>query len=788
MDSKSQRNGVQDELKRLREQHLAKNQRDKLKELSMAPLTTPEEAQAFLATMREAQHKRERLHQPPSNLSADGMDAWFLRQRKEEQELRNRRREAEAILRNYRGGNSTATPNTITNNNARNNSLDSMKSSGARTSSGTTTDTPVDPNDDVTDHTEGTASESAYDLVVAVVQKNGAPPPPESPKATIMDHDQEEKKDSYEPVVSSQGTPYTGRTPRNADSDFALDHSTTKDTPQRTTMMMETAAVEETVWREFVSSEPGAPFPPEAGRYHLYCSYACPGSHRALIVRALKGLQHVISVTYVHPVWRLTRPDDPNDKHRGWVFGRPGGNPFANTIHKGGPFPAAYADNEPDPHHPDAFSIRDLYELAHDTSGKYTIPLLWDTVQNTIVNNESSDIAYMFNSCFNNLALYPDVDLYTEDSAVERAKLAQVSDWLSPLMIHGVYRCGFAKSQWAYDRAINDLCAAFDRADDILERQRYLTGSGDVLTDVDIRLFVTLLRFDEVYTVYFKANARLVLLTPSLLNFCRDIYQLPGVAATCNMEQIKAHFFASHAEWNKYSVIPRGLGFMELLDMPHDRQGMNNMTLSSPPKLLLEAAEGETPEQEPQPDKQQRSLPPSTTGMSTAMTTVSPSTTATTHHHRNNTSNSPNSLEQPHHQQNAFPNNDAFHGHPTNGGDHHNHHHNHHINNDQEEYYDDEDEDGNNSYNNNNTNNNPFMVVDSTKHGTQFPHMNSNTTNYGRASPSSSSYSSSSNHHHPFPPQQQQQQQQQQQPHHRKQSSEGDSKPLLMMIQGLAHS
>jgi len=175
----------------------------------------------------------------------------------------------------------------------------------------------------------------------------------------------------------------------------------------------------------------------------------------------------------------------------------------------------------------------------------------------------------MMNSCFNDFAEDPLLDLYTEDDEDGRARLNEVSEWLSPLMIHGVYRCGFAKNQVAYDHAISALCEAYDRADDILQSQRYLTG--DTLTDADIRLFVTLIRFDEVYSIYFKANARLVLLTPSLLNFCREIYQIPGVAATCDMEQIKAHFFGSHAEWNKYSVIPRGLGFMELLDMPHDR-------------------------------------------------------------------------------------------------------------------------------------------------------------------------------------------------------------------------
>eukprot|EP00980_Cylindrotheca_fusiformis_P028576 scaffold22612_cov138-Cylindrotheca_fusiformis.AAC.10 len=324
----------------------------------------------------------------------------------------------------------------------------------------------------------------------------------------------------------------------------------------------------ETVWRDFISDEPGAKFPPEAGRYHLYASYACPGSHRALMVRALKGLEDVISVTFVHPTWRHTNTEDPTDKHRGWVFGNPNGKPFRNTIGRGGPFPAAYPGNEPDPIF-GANSVRELYEYAQDTSGKYTIPVLWDKKTNTIVNNESSDISYMFNSCLNNLADDPELDFYTEDNEEGLDKLNEVSQWLYPMMIHGVYRCGFAKTQEMYDNAIEQLTAAFDMAEEILSKQRYLTG--DTMTDADLRLFVTLLRFDEVYAFYFKANTRLVMLSPSLLNFCREIYQMKGIAETCQMEQIKAHFYGSHAEWNKYSVIPRGLNFMKLLDQPHDR-------------------------------------------------------------------------------------------------------------------------------------------------------------------------------------------------------------------------
>lgn len=332
-----------------------------------------------------------------------------------------------------------------------------------------------------------------------------------------------------------------------------------------------------TIWRDFISNEPGARFPPEAGRYHLYASYACPGSHRALIVRALKGLEDVVSVTIVHPTWRHTNPDDPRDKHRGWIFGDPDGQPFHNTMGRGGPFPPAYPDNDPDPVL-NAFSVRNLYEYAKDTSGKYTIPLLWDTKLNTIVNNESSDISYMLNSCFNDFAQKPELDLYTEDDEEGLDRLNEVSQWLYPMMIHGVYRCGFAKTQRAYDLAIEELTDAFDAADQLLQGQRYLTG--DTLTDADIRFFVTLIRFDEVYAFYFRANTRLVLMTPSLLNFCREIYQMPGVANTCQMDQIKAHFFGSHAEWNKYSVVPRGLGFMRYLEMPHDRDEVTGCTMS----------------------------------------------------------------------------------------------------------------------------------------------------------------------------------------------------------------
>jgi glutathionyl-hydroquinone reductase len=135
-----------------------------------------------------------------------------------------------------------------------------------------------------------------------------------------------------------------------------------------------------------------------------------------------------------------------------------------------------------------------------------------------------------------------------------------------------VYRCGFAKTQAAYDQAITELTEAFDRVDDILRKSRYI--AGDQFTEADIRLFVTLVRFDEVYTVYFKTNTRFVARTPSILNYCRDIYQMPGVKETVNMEQIKAHYYTSHPRLNYYSIIPRGSDFEKLLEEPHDRDAL----------------------------------------------------------------------------------------------------------------------------------------------------------------------------------------------------------------------
>lgn len=284
------------------------------------------------------------------------------------------------------------------------------------------------------------------------------------------------------------------------------------------------------------------------------------------MTRALKGLEDVIDVTVVHPIWQKTRPNV--DEHRGWIFGIPGGKSLQNTQGLGGPFPSAFPGNQPNPLFESA-SIREVYEQAGDVDGKYTVPVLWDKKHNTIVSNESSEIIRMLNSEFNAFAKNPDLDLYPEQL---HDSIDAVNSWVYPSINNGVYRCGFATSQGAYDKAIDDLTKAFDRVNGILEKQRYI--AGDQLTEADIRLFVTLLRFDEVYAVYFKTNTRSVATTPAILNYCRDIYQTPRVADTVNMEQIKAHYYGSHVELNHWSIIPRGPGFIKLLEAPHNRNEM----------------------------------------------------------------------------------------------------------------------------------------------------------------------------------------------------------------------
>lgn len=288
----------------------------------------------------------------------------------------------------------------------------------------------------------------------------------------------------------------------------------------------------QTSFRATVSDDPSAQHPAEAGRYHLYVSLACPWAHRTLIVRALKGLQHAISVDVVHPY--LT--------DKGWSFDSDFAGATGDTV--GG---RAYLQQR-------------YLEAAPDYAGLITVPVLWDKHLGTVVSNESADIVRMLNSAFQSFSEHPELDLYP---AALRNEIDAVNAWIYPSINNGVYRSGFAQSQHAYERAVDELFGALDRAERLLTAQDTLCGG--VLTEADVRLFTTLIRFDAVYHTHFKCNRRLIAQYPALHRFTARIYRLPGVADTVDMEQIRFHYYYSHRHINPTGIVPAGPDVLQQL-------------------------------------------------------------------------------------------------------------------------------------------------------------------------------------------------------------------------------
>ncbi|KAG7675170.1 hypothetical protein Ndes2526B_g08028 [Nannochloris sp. 'desiccata'] len=305
----------------------------------------------------------------------------------------------------------------------------------------------------------------------------------------------------------------------------------------------------DSAFRNFI--EKGTKFEPEAGRYHLYVSLACPWANRCVAAMYMKGLEDVIGLSVTHPTWQRTRPDkkDPEDAHTGWFFASPEDPPVSNSEGMGS-FDCSGC--VPDPVNGVKF-VRDLYELANDSSGKYSVPVLWDKKERTIVNNESSEILRMLNTAFNDFANNPSLDLYPEEL---RSEIDSVNEWIYPNINNGVYRCGFATTQEAYNIAFNDLFSALDRVEDILLRRRYI--AGDIITEADIRLFMTLIRFDPVYVVYFKTDKKAIREYPNISEYVKDLYSIPGIKKSINIDHIKKHYFTSHPKLNAYAIIPGG--------------------------------------------------------------------------------------------------------------------------------------------------------------------------------------------------------------------------------------
>ena len=279
-------------------------------------------------------------------------------------------------------------------------------------------------------------------------------------------------------------------------------------------------------------------FAAEPGRYHLYVSLACPWAHRTLILRKLKGLESLIDVSVVS--WLMLE--------NGWTFDKALGSTGDKLDHF------------------DFMHQRYTADTA-DYSGRVTVPVLWDKQQKRIVNNESSEIIRMFNAAFDDLT-GNDLDFYP---APLRGEIDALNERIYPAVNNGVYRAGFATSQQAYEQAFDEVFAELDRLELLLGANRYL--AGEYLTEADIRLFTTLIRFDAVYYGHFKCNLRRIADYPNLSNWLREIYQWPGIAETVDFEHIKHHYYASHRTINPTGVVPKGPA--QDFTLAHDRERLS---------------------------------------------------------------------------------------------------------------------------------------------------------------------------------------------------------------------
>ena len=286
---------------------------------------------------------------------------------------------------------------------------------------------------------------------------------------------------------------------------------------------------EDSGFRHWIENTPDAKYQPESGRYHFYVSLACPWAHRTLIFRELKQLTSHIDVTVVCP----------DILKEGWQMGLP--EPlFGHT------------------------RLHQMYtQDKADYTGRVTVPVLWDKKTNTIVSNESSEIIRMFNSAFNEVTGNYD-DFYPE---ALQSEIDKWNDFIYPNVNNGVYRCGFATTQSAYEEAYESLFDALDKLDQHLDTHRYLVGGQ--ITEADWRLFTTLVRFDAVYFGHFKCNKKRISDYANIQNYLKELYQFSGVKQTVDFYHIKRHYYFSHTQINPAQIVPVG---PELdLDSAHNR-------------------------------------------------------------------------------------------------------------------------------------------------------------------------------------------------------------------------
>ncbi|KAI9842630.1 MAG: S-glutathionyl-(chloro)hydroquinone reductase [Sclerophora amabilis] len=313
----------------------------------------------------------------------------------------------------------------------------------------------------------------------------------------------------------------------------------------------------QSAFRDSISKKPGSEFPPEKDRYHLYVSYACPWAHRTLIVRKLKGLEDFISFTVVHwhmeekgnfpPLFPTVPSSSLTDDVKGWRFVTPDeALPGANVT--------------PDPLHKDFTHLRNVYFLVDpEYQGRFTVPTLFDKKTGRIVSNESSEIIRMFYTEFDDLLpeKTKNLDLLPGDL---KQTIEETNEWTYNDINNGVYKSGFATTQDAHEKAVVPLFESLDKVEAHLKNSVGPFYHGERITEADVRLYPTIVRFDPVYVQHFKCNLRDIRSGyPSIHKWLRHLYwDIPAFNETTQFEHIKNHYTKSHTQINKFSITPVG--------------------------------------------------------------------------------------------------------------------------------------------------------------------------------------------------------------------------------------
>ncbi len=293
-------------------------------------------------------------------------------------------------------------------------------------------------------------------------------------------------------------------------------------------------------WRHWITNEQGARFQAQDNRYHLFVSLACPWAHRTLVVRELKGLQDIITVSVVHPDMHARGWSFAHDQQSAQLYGTTGDELYGKK-----------------------YMAEHYFSQNADYQGNITVPVLWDKQQQVIVNNESSEIIRILNTAFNDISGNT-LDLYPETL---RADIDEINEFVYHNINNGVYKSGFATSQSAYEENVNQLFSALDTIEQRLSKQRYLVS--DQITEADWRLWTTLIRFDSVYHTHFKCNLSLLSEYANIYQYMLELYQMPGISDTVNVAHIKRHYYASHLSLNPHGIVP--LGHRQDWDVPYTR-------------------------------------------------------------------------------------------------------------------------------------------------------------------------------------------------------------------------